>query len=304
MANTEFSSILSAVSGGEAAYLRRTAGQESFTRKFSPPERLIILGGGHVAQPVCKIAAMLDYAVTVVDDRPAFANRERFPDAEQVICDAFPHAIEGLKIRPSDYVCVVTRGHRYDADCLRVLLPGSAPAYLGMIGSRRRVAGLMKLLRDEGFDGGRLDAIHAPIGLDINAQTPTEIAVSICAELVAVRRKNAVDEAVLPQTNTDMDVLRFLAQDGGPRAMLLVLSTRGSTPVEAGALMAIDPIGRSYGTIGGGCSENAVTLKARRLLGSGKSEVAEVDMTNEVAEDEGMVCGGTMRVLIEDVPSA
>jgi xanthine dehydrogenase accessory factor len=301
MINAEFDSILTAVSSGEAAYLRRTAGQESFTRKFMPPERLIILGGGHVAQPVCRIAAMLNYAVTVVDDRPTFANQKRFPDAKQVICDAFPNAIQNLKIRPLDYVCVVTRGHRYDADCLRVLLPGSFPAYLGMIGSRRRVAGLMKLLRDEGFDSHKLDAIHAPIGLDINAQTPAEIAISICAELVAVRRKNANREAVLPQANADMEVLRFLANGDGPRAMLLVLSTRGSTPVEAGALMAIDPIGRSFGTIGGGCSENAVMLKARRLLGSGKSEVTEVDMTNEVAEDEGMVCGGTMRVLIEDM---
>jgi xanthine dehydrogenase accessory factor len=302
MSNPEFLSLLTSLSNGEPAYFRRMIDGATYTRKFSPAERLIILGGGHIAQPLCRIAAMLNFSVFVVDDRPSFANTPRFPEAEKVICDGFPSAIKDLGIRPSDYVCVLTRGHRYDADCLRRILPGRLPSYLGMIGSVRRVSGLMELLRDEGYDSGKLAQIHAPIGLKINALTPAEIAVSICAELVAHRRRSPEKEEVLPQTDADMSVLQFLAEGEGPKAMLLVLNTKGSTPVEAGAIMAIDPFGRTYGTIGGGCSENAVILQARQLIGSGRAEVAEVDMTNDVAAEEAMVCGGTMQVLVEDIP--
>lgn len=290
------------LSDGNAAYLRRMVDENTYTRKFSPSERLIILGGGHIAQPLCRMAVMLDFSVIVVDDRPTFANSERFPDAGQILCDAFPAAIQRLGIRQSDYVCVITRGHRYDADCLRQILPGRLPSYLGMIGSARRVSGLMKLLRDEGYDSGKLSEVHAPIGLKINALTPAEIAVSISAELVAHRREGSVKEDVLPQTDANMGVLRFLAEGKGKKAMLLVLATKGSTPVEAGAIMAIDPFGRTYGTIGGGCSENAVILQARQLIGSGGAKIVEVDMTNDMAAEEGMVCGGTMQVLVEDIP--
>jgi xanthine dehydrogenase accessory factor len=99
-----------------------------------------------------------------------------------------------------------------------------------------------------------------------------------------------------------MSVLQFLAEGKGPKAMLLVLNTKGSTPVEAGAIMAIDPFGRTFGTIGGGCSENAVILQSRQLIGSRGTKVVEVDMTNDMAAEEGMVCGGTMQVLVEDIP--
>ena len=304
MANQEFSGLLSALARGEGPVLVRSTEGETYTRRFLPPDRLILLGGGHIARPLCAMAAMLDFSVAVVDDRPAFANAERFPQASRVVCDAFPTAIESLGIRPTDYVCCITRGHRWDGECLRQILRGPMPCYLGMIGSSRRVAGLLGLLAEEGFDAERLSEICAPIGLPIGALTPAEIAVSICAELVARRREPRADQegVLLHQTNTDEEMLRQLAEGDGKRALLLVLSTTGSTPVKSGAMMAIDGAGRSWGTIGGGCSEAAVMTRARRLLGTGESCVVTVDMSNDVAESEGMVCGGTMRVLLEDVP--
>ena len=105
----------------------------------------------------------------------------------------------------------------------------------------------------------------------------------------------------LSQTNTDYAMLRFLAENTQPKAYALVLSSTGSTPVEPGAMMAVDYLGNGYGTIGGGCSEAAVMVRARKIMGTGGSCVVEIDMSNEVAESEGMVCGGTMRVLLEDV---
>lgn len=132
-----------------------------------PEERMIVLGGGHIAKPVCEFAARVGFAVTVCDDRPEFANRENFPLAEQVICDSFQNAIRNLHVTPMDYVVIITRGHRYDADCLRILLAGTMPAYLGLIGSRRRVKGLLAMLAEEGYSAEAMNRICTPIGLPI-----------------------------------------------------------------------------------------------------------------------------------------
>ena len=299
----EFARVLRETEAGNAARIVRETEAGRVVRRFIPEDRLILLGGGHIAVPLCRMASMLDFSVTVVDDRPAFANSGRFPEAAQVVCDAFASAIEGLRIRPTDYVCVITRGHRWDGECLRQILRGEYPSYLGMIGSRRRVAGLLGLLREEGYDAEKLAAIHTPIGLKIGAETPAEIALSICAEMVQHRRSRPAeeDEAVLERTDTCFELLRFLAEEDVPAALMTVISTRGSTPVESGAVMAMDRSGRAFGTIGGGCGEAEVMTAARRLIGTGQTRVVEVDMTNEIAEEEGMVCGGKMLVLIEDV---
>ena len=143
--------VYRAVSRGEPAVQTFEAEGVTCVRSFRPPERLILLGGGHVAQPLCRYAADLGFAVTVVDDRPSFANTGRFPEAAEVICRDFPGALRQLRVNERDYVSVITRGHRYDADCLRTILSGPFPRYLGMIGSRRRVAGLLRLLEEEGL---------------------------------------------------------------------------------------------------------------------------------------------------------
>ena len=307
MADNEFKAIRERVGRGESAELVREIEGRRHVRRFVPRERLILLGGGHVALALSRMAALLDFAVTVVDDRAAFANSERFPEAERIMCEAFKPAIRALKVRESDYICVLTRGHRWDAECLRELLTGTEPFYLGMIGSKRRVKGLFGALADEGFEEERIARIHAPIGAPIGAVTPEEIAVSICAQLIERRRAKpeaagaVPSEPVLAQTNTDQTALRFLAEDGGRKALCLVIETRGSTPVKSGALMAVDAMGRGYGTVGGGCGEAEVMTRARTLLDTGAATVLEVDMTDDAAAEDGLTCGGTMRVYIEDV---
>lgn len=298
-----FRDILRTVSEGESAELTVQYQQNEYIRRFLRNDRLIILGGGHVGLALCRMAAMLDFRITVVDDRPSFANSERFPQAENVICDSFKNAIRTLQIRETDYVCVLTRGHRWDQTCVEAILSGSMPYYLGMIGSRRRVAGLKENLLENGYGSERIERLHAPIGLTIGAQTPAEIALSICAEMIRIKRQDHVKDAdnVLFAKNTDIETLGFLANAEVPRAMLLVLSSDGSTPVDSGALMAVDALGNGYGTIGGGCSENAALAKARRIIGTGKSAVLDIDMSSEVAADNGMVCGGSMTVWIEDI---
>ncbi|MGN1014028.1 MAG: XdhC family protein [Butyricicoccus sp.] len=298
-----FQKIVQAVRSGETAALELDIEGESYVRRFSPKERLILLGGGHVAQPLCTIAAMMGFSVIVADDRPSFVNRQRFPEADQLVCDAFPDAIRSLELQPTDYVAVITRGHRYDADCLRTILGGTMPKYLGMIGSRRRTAALLDLLEEEGFPRPLLDQIHTPIGLPIGALTVQEIAVSIVAELIQCRRAGTDRRAkgtLLTNEDIDLSLLEFLA-DGTPKALLLVYETSGSTPVKSGAYMAVDQDFRQKGTVGGGCGESAVLRDAYYLIGTGEHKCVTVNMSNSVAEDEGMVCGGQMKLLLADV---
>jgi xanthine dehydrogenase accessory factor len=303
--NGEFQDILEQVRAKGPAMRKFEAEGTEYVRYFRPRERLILLGGGHIAQPVCRYAADLGFSVTVVDDRPSFASHPRFPEAEEVLCDAFPAAIEQLDVSDRDYVCVITRGHRCDGDCLRAILAGAFPKYLGMIGSRRRVAGLLQLLEEEGFSRAALERIHAPIGLDIGALTVKEIAVSIVAQLIQVRRAGLgrqAKSAVLTAEDIDLPLLEFLTEYPGPKALMTVVETQGSTPVKSGAMMAVGQDCRTVGTIGGGCGESAVLRDAYRLMGTGQSRCVTVDMSSDMAAEEGMVCGGRMKVLIEDVP--
>ena len=292
------------VAEGKEAALTFTADGEEYLRSFHPPERLILLGCGNIGQELCRYAADLGFTVTAVDERPGFANRTLMPDAAEILCSDFPDAIRRLQITERDYVCVITRGHRFDADCLREILPGAYPRYLGMIGSKRRVALLMKQLESEGFGPDALKRIHAPIGISINALTVKEIAISIVAELIQCRRAGLdrrSKETRLTAEDIDLRLLEFLTCDDVPKALLLVYETSGSTPVKSGAMMAVDKVGRTVGTIGGGCGEGAVLKDAYRIIGSGTQCTVTVDMSNDIAEEEGMVCGGEMKVLIADV---
>lgn len=273
------------------------------TEPVLPKERLIILGAGHIAMPVCEFSAKCGFEVHVCDDRPAFANKERFPLAEEVLCDSFENCIDKLHITPYDYVVIITRGHVHDGDCLREILPGTQPAYLGLIGSRRRVRGLLEMLEKEGFSKKNMDRICTPIGLSIGAVTPEEIAISILSEVISYKRlpeKNTDDTRHVNFSDLDLYMMDYLADNHDPKAIVTVIDTKGPTPRNEGAKMAVSPTGQVTGSIGGGCSEGAVIRDAIDIIGTGKYKTAFIDMTGDVAESDGMVCGGTMKVLIED----
>ncbi|WP_461613009.1 XdhC family protein [Clostridium sp. Marseille-QA1073] len=278
----------------------------SFYEPIALKDRLIIFGGGHVALPLCEFASKTGFHVTVIDDRPEFANHLRFPWASEVICEGFKAALKKLSIKDTDYITVITRGHRYDADCLRYILGHAQPFYLGMIGSKRRVKGLFQILEEEGYDRDKIDEICSPIGLDIGAVLPEEIAVSILAELISykrgsnIRRSNGNLKKNVVNSDLDSDVITYLASLKEPAAIVTVMSTKGSTPRSIGAKMAVNSYGKIYGSIGGGCAEKDIINIAIQLIGTGRYQVVHQDLTGEIAENEGMVCGGTMDILIED----
>ena len=152
------------------------------------PPTLIIVGAGHVALPLAQLGKMIDFEVVVLDDRPKFANPERFPMADKVLAQPFRETLRNWPIDNDTFIVLVTRGHSHDVECLLEVLDSPA-RYIGMIGSKRRVKAVFELLEQEqGIDRAKFDRVYAPIGLDIGAENPAEIAIGIIAEIITIYR--------------------------------------------------------------------------------------------------------------------
>lgn len=286
----------SATSSGSLTTFCDTNGSISLLERFMTKPRLVILGGGHISLALAEIAHLTDFDTVVYDERPQFANAKRFPTASMVISDSYENLGAHLTFGPSDFVVNVTSGHQYDTLCLESVLAGPEPAYTGMIGSERKVAIVTNQLKEGGYDAERIERIHAPIGLKIGAQTPAEIALSIMAEVVSVKRKGSKNTRWL---SGDLELIESVATKAFiPEAIITVLRTQGSVPTEVGCKLGVDSKGAIAGTIGGGASEAKAIEKGLEIAQKGAWCVYEVDLS-DTAEDEGMVCGGTMQVLIE-----
>jgi xanthine dehydrogenase accessory factor len=147
----------------------------------------IVVGGGHVGRSLAQLADFLDFHVVVIDDREEFANAERIPEADEIICEDYETALERYPLGANTSVVMVTRGHRQDELALRKCL-GRGARYIGMIGSKRRTATVLTHMLEEGFDPAEVAKVRTPIGLDIGAETPEEIAVSIMGEVIMLQR--------------------------------------------------------------------------------------------------------------------
>lgn len=180
-----------------------------------PPPRMVIVGAGHVARPLSRCGAMLGLQVEVLDDRPEFASPERFPEASAVRVVDFRDPFADTPLVPADHVVLVTRGHRFDYECLiRLLRMPDAPAYIGMIGSRRRVRATHEQLVRDGFEPRDLRRVRAPVGLDLGGQTPAEIAVAVAAEIVMCRHNGTG----APLSQKERVVERYFeGENGGAR---------------------------------------------------------------------------------------
>lgn len=158
-----------------------------FVEPVIAPPRAFIFGAGHISKSLTKLASMTGFHTTVVDDRETFANRERFPEADAIFADEYETVFGKLEIHESSYIVIVTRGHRDDMRVLKWAV--TTPArYIAMIGSKRKVISVVKELEKEGLPAAAFERIYAPMGLDIGAVSPEEIAVSVTAEMIAVRR--------------------------------------------------------------------------------------------------------------------
>lgn len=283
--------------GGESGVFELD-GRSVFRELLGSDKEIVICGGGHVSMPIITIGRMMGFQVTVIEDRPMFANNARRQGATKVICDSFEKALETIGGNADTFFIIVTRGHRYDKECLRSIAK-KPHAYIGMIGSRRRVGMVKETLAEEGISREVLDSVYTPIGLDIGAETPEEIAVAIMAEVIEVKNKKKRNFGI------PKDIMKVLLSDErDPMMMATIITRKGSAPREVGTKMLIRKDGSTVGTIGGGCVESDIMTRAREILmdGEPQAEIRHVDMTGtDDAENDGMVCGGIIDVLLEIV---
>ena len=246
---------------------------------FCPQPRLIICGGGHVAKEVAAIAERLDFRIRIIDDRPEIVTADYFPVTADVICDSYDHL--GKYLEPGACYIVVTPNHKADYQCVSTIL-GTDFQYLGMIGSRSKVATTKEKLQKEGFTEQQISRMFAPIGLAIHAVTPAEIAVSILAQII--QEKNKTHGA---------SVDKVLLESREPGMLCIITEKHGSTPRGAGSMMLVTK-DRVLGSIGGGEPEYLAIQHARTISAL---DIKDYTMNNTVANGLDMVCGGRIKVL-------
>lgn len=272
-------------------------GHRVFCDLLGEDKRIVICGGGHVSIPVVMLGVMMGCEVTVLEDRPSYADDARRAGATTVICEPFEEGLEKVSGSADTFFVIVTRGHRYDQICLEKIAQ-KEHAYIGMIGSRKRTAMVKDNLKEKGIDSAVLDAVYTPIGLNINAETPVEIAVAIMAEIIQVKNRQKRSGGY---TKEMIQAVLEQEPDHSPKVLATIVARKGSAPRGIGTKMLILRNGKCIGTIGGGCMEANVIQKARLMVAAGmpKARICQVDMTGNDAEEEGMVCGGVISVLLE-----
>lgn len=269
--------------------------QNYFIEPFSRSNRLILCGAGHISIAVITMANQLGFETCVAEDRLLFAQNAQEAGASRVVCKPFAQALQELQEDDAAYYVIATRGHNHDQVCLETI--ATFPyQYVGMVGSKRRVKMVKSMAEEKGVSKQFLDDLHSPIGLPIHAETPPEIAVSIMAEII--NEKNTL----LGSVGFSDEIMNAIAsEDKMGMALATIVQRKGSTPREMGAKMIVLANGDCIDTIGGGCVEAEVRQRALQCISDGKTVIQCVDMTAEQSEEEGMVCGGVVDVLIQPI---
>lgn len=279
---------------------------------FSPQTTLLVFGSGHIAKYLVSIAKTLSYQVLVIDDRPEYANRDKIPFADKIFCGNFGEIMEQIPFHSQCYAVLATRGHQTDAICLSYLMNKSIP-YIGMVGSKRKIRSIFSLLKERGLDPAQQSNLFAPVGLDIDSETPQEIALSILAEIQLIRfggtgrplsslekteKVHLHDDRRMRQ---DLDLLTTMAkaqEEGRTFATITIIGTSGHVPRGSGSRMIVWEDGTIYRTIGGGRRESEITQLALQCLKDGKISREEVDFAGGYDSFQP-VCGGRYTFFIK-----
>ena len=262
--------------------------------RITTAPHLVLCGAGHVSVYTAKIAKMVGFKVTVIDERTDFANSERFPEADAIVNLPYREALEAIN-DPNTYYVIVTRGHKDDNLCLETIL-NKPYTYCGMIGSKSKVQIVFYDLIARGYPKEKLNTVHSPIGLSIGANTPEEIAVCIVGEMIQV--KNDSDRGC----EWDAALCDAIQSLRKPYAMVTLIDKKGSAPRSTGARMIVKKDGTIISSIGGGFGEYEASVRTKEMLEHGPSVMRYTcRMNNTDAAENGMVCGGTIDILIQIV---
>ncbi len=292
-----FEEIISAIPANKKSQVVTVDEKNIYVEFMRHRYNVVVCGAGHISIPIIKICKLLDLPVTVIDDRITFANNAVKAGADKVVCKPFEEALSNIEGDNSTFFVIVTRGHRYDQTCLEKIIE-KENAYIGMIGSKVRVAKVLDYLESEGISREKLSEVYTPIGLKIGAETPEEIAVAIMAQIIEIKNKETGSSAY-----SDELVNAVLSEEKRevPKALVTIVSRKGSAPRDVGTKMLVYKDGTIIGTIGGGCVEASIRGSALMCIDNKKHKLIFVDMTGKYAEDEGMVCGGVVEIFVESI---
>jgi len=258
---------------------------------------VVVCGAGHISMSIIKMCKLLELPVTVIDDRISFTNDAIKAGADNVICESFEKALKNIEGDKGTFFIIVTRGHRYDQTCIKSIIE-KENAYIGMIGSKVRVKKVLDYLQDEGISKEKIDKVYTPIGLKIGAETPAEIAIAIMAEIIEVKNKG------IGSSTFSKELLNGILDEKYahiPKALVTIVSRKGSCPRDVGTKMIVLKDGTMIGTIGGGCVEANIRQTALSCMDNNVNKLVKVDMTGREAEDDGMVCGGIVELFVEPI---
>ena len=274
--------------------IREMAGERVFLEPVSGGRKLVICGAGHVALCLIRLAVMLGYDTTVIEDREEFAGRAREAGAQHVACRPFGETLDGIAGDSGTAFVIMTREHVHDVECLRKILR-KPYAYAGMMGSRSRTEQIRRQMLEEGADTGKVRDLHMPIGLPIGSRTPEEIAVSVAAELIAVMNAADAGEGFPPGMAEELAA----AEKAGTGCVLAVIAEKnGEAPRRPGTKMLVRADGSILGTVGGGYAEAQILNAAKEMIreGSRESRLVRISMIKGT-----MYCGGEIAVLLTAV---
>lgn len=276
------------------------AGQTIFCDSLQRDRKIVVCGGGHVGTAVLRLCVLLGYPVTLLEDRPEFAETARAEGAERVICAPFEEGLAQIEGDTDTFFVITTRGHQFDKTCLNAIAL-KKHAYIGLLGSRRRVAGLKQTLIAEGAPKDVIESVHSPIGLAIGAETPAEIAVSVLAEIIQVKSAMAVNS--YPRELMHAIVNYHGGLSSGRMALSTIIRSEGSSPRGAGTKMLVREDGSTVGSVGGGRVEAEILAAARDLIAANDfhPRFIHVDMTKAVGPDSALLCGGEADLIVERI---
>lgn len=251
---------------------------------------IVVCGGGYVAQAVVRLAKFLKINTIALEDRHIFANELKKCGADKVIFNSFQSGLDEV-CGDSNYYVILTRGHKFDLECLEKILEKKS-SYIGMMSSEFRANNTRKLLKEKGYNQDIINSISTPIGLKIDAYTPEEIAVSILGEIILVKNKG------IKGVTYTQEILSSII-DGEPKVIATIVDRKGSTPCEMGTKMVFYKNGNSVGTIGGGCMEAEVKKQALHMFEKGGVKLIRIDMTGSMNDPDAMICGGLNDIMLE-----
>lgn len=260
-------------------------GEPDLIEYIKPEPHLFVFGAGHVSKALYDLAVLQGMKFTVADERGEVCSKERFPLAERIVMPYETILRTDFDVCAPYYV-IVTHGHSFDASCLEYALKHRS-SYIGMIGSKGKVAATMERMKAVGFDQRVLDGVHSPIGISIGAVTPEEIAVSIMAEVISVFRSDRTLVTVDPK------LVKTMAEK--PGVEVRIVEKHGSAPRSIGSQLFVGIDGALYGTIGGGAIERKSIELAKSMMKIGTDYMLE-DFSLDASSDLGMICGGKAKV--------